>query len=202
MLLKVDSHFGHVIEETERGVVYQADGVLVDFSDPRPCVGCKVKCAEGQHDPCIVNLPSTRNACCGHGLDLAPNSKKPNGYVALDDGRTFRFSGLVGGAKIREVVDMVLKGEPLPDGFVFDEQKAWWSGLSDAQRQYVQDNMHGGLVELVTELKNGQPVNPDFIAGKALWFEGLSDDEKAWVHARVGGMLQGLVEKALALVQE
>lgn len=198
MLLKVDSQFGHVIEETDRGVVYQVDGVLVDGDNPRPCVGCQAKCAHGTHDPCIANLPNTRNACCGHGLDVTPMYKRPNGYVALEDGRTFRFSGLVGGERIRQAVDAALKGEDLPEGFAFDDEKAWWAGLSEAQRQYVQDNTHNGLVELVTEVRNGQPVSPAFLNGEAFWFDGLNDEEKEHVRARLGGMIEGLVQKALA----
>jgi len=36
------------------------DGIL-------PCKQCGKHPAEDEHDPCIVNLPGVRNACCGHG---------------------------------------------------------------------------------------------------------------------------------------
>jgi hypothetical protein len=198
MLSKIDSLFGHVVEETAQGVVYQADGVLVDGKNLRPCVGCKVKCVQGAQDPCIANLPSTANACCGHGLDVAPVRHSPNGYVALDDGRTFRFSGLVGGVRIRQAVDAALKGEALPDGFTFDEKKAWWTGLTDAQRQYVQDNIERGLGKLVTKVKNGEPPSPLFLTGQAPWWEGLDEKQKNQVQALMGEMLDELVQEALA----
>jgi len=197
MLFNVDSLFGHVIEETEKGVVYQADGVLVDGANLRPCVGCKAKCSSGEHDPCIANLPGTLNACCGHGVELTPVSKQWTGYVALEDGRTFRFSGLVGGARIREVVDAVLRGEALPDGFVFDEEKMWWAGLSAAQRQYVHDNSTAGLARVVTEVKNGEPPSAAFLAGEAAWWDGLTEDEKEQVWSRLGDMMKDLVQEAL-----
>jgi hypothetical protein len=196
MLFKIDSVFGHVIEETAQGVVYQADGVLVDGNNLRPCGGCKVKCAEGQHDPCIANLPSTLNACCGHGLDVTPVNHNPNGYVALEDGRTFRFSGLVGGERIRQAVDCALSGQDLPEGFTFDEEKMWWAGLTVAQRQYVQDNMLAMLGKLVTEVKNGEPPSPLFLKGEAMWWDGLDDEQKAQVWSRMGDAHNRLVQEA------
>jgi hypothetical protein len=197
MLFKVDTLFGHVIEETDHGVVYQADGVLVDAANLRACAGCNVKCSSGQQDPCIANLPGTLNACCGHGLERTPVSKQWTGYVALEDGRTFRFSGLVGGARIREVVDAVLRGEPLPDGFVFDEDKAWWAGLSENQRRYVHENTTAGLARVVTAVKNGEPPSAAFLAGEAMWWDGLTDEQKEQVWARLGDMMQDLVREAL-----
>jgi hypothetical protein len=196
MLFKVDTLFGHVIEETDKGVVYRASGVLVDFANPRPCLGCNAKCDNGSHDPCIANLPETLNACCGHGLDRTPVSNQWTGYVALDDGRTFRFSGLMGGERIRKAVLAAIKGEALPEGFVFDEDKAWWAGLSEKQRQYVQYNIPAGLVRLVTEVKNGEPVSPRFLAGEAMWWDGLSENEKQLVWARMGEMLDDLVRQS------
>jgi hypothetical protein len=197
MLFKVDTLFGHVIEETDRGVVYQADGALVDGANLRPCVGCNAKCSPGEQDPCIANLPGTLNACCGHGLELTPVSKRTTGYVALEDGRTFRFSGQVGGARIREVVDAVLRGEPLPDGFVFDEDKAWWAGLSENQRRYVHENTTAGLARVVTAVKNGEPPSAAFLAGEAPWWDGLTDEQKEQVWARLGDMMKDLVREAL-----
>jgi hypothetical protein len=196
MLFKIDSLFGHVIEETADGVVYQADGVLVDGTNLRPCVGCKVKCSEGSHDPCIANLPGTLNACCGHGLDVTPVHHNPNGYVALEDGRTFRFSGLFGGARIRQAVEAALKGEALPEGFAYDERKAWWTGLTDLQRQYVHDNTARGLATLVTAVTKREP-SPLFLKGEAMWWDGLNEEEKAQVWARTGKMIDALVREAL-----
>ncbi len=117
-------------------------------------------------------------------------SKQWTGYVALEDGRTFRFSGLVGGARIREVVDAVLRGEPLPDGFVFDEDKAWWSGLSETQRQYVHNNITAGLARVVTAVKNGEPPSAAFLAGEAPWWDGLTDEQKEQVWSRLGDMMK------------
>jgi hypothetical protein len=198
MLFKIDSLFGHVIEETAKGVVYQADGVLVDGKNLRPCVGCKVKCANGEQDPCIKNLPGTLNACCGHGLDVTPVNHNPNGYVSLEDGRTIRFSGLLGGERIRRAVDAALKGETLPEGFTFDENKMWWAGLTDSQRQYVQDNLVHMLAKLVTEVKNGEPPSPLFLKGEAMWYEELDEEQKALVWSRMGAAHDQLVQEALA----
>ncbi len=47
MLSKISSTFGHLIEETDLGVVYQADGAPVDFACPRACVGCGVQVRDG-----------------------------------------------------------------------------------------------------------------------------------------------------------
>ncbi len=58
MLFKVDTLFGHVIEETDHGVVYQADGALVDAANLRACAGCKVKCASGEQDPASPICPA------------------------------------------------------------------------------------------------------------------------------------------------
>src|SRR5579875_1074104 len=99
MLFKIDTLYGHIIEDTPQGPVYQDDGAPVDPENPRPCLGCKARLTPGSHDPCIANLPGTYQACCGHGLDRAPNSGRPNGYVGLTDGRTIEFSGLCGGAR-------------------------------------------------------------------------------------------------------
>lgn len=197
MLFKTDSLFGHVIEERGDGaVVYQDDGTEVDFSKPRGCAGCQAPCQEGEHDPCIANLPGTLNACCGHGLELSPVSRRPNGYVALADGRSFRFSGKVGGQSIRQAVALALAGEPLPDGFVYDEQQMWWSGLSDRQRQYVQDNILRGLAELVTRARHGEAPSPRFLAGEAMWWDGLTEDEKSEVLSGMAAMIATLVEES------
>ena len=31
------------------------------------CPHCKQDKVEGEHDPCIANLPGVKFACCGHG---------------------------------------------------------------------------------------------------------------------------------------
>ena len=198
MLFKIDSLFGHVIEETAEGVVYQADGVLVDGNNLRPCVGCKAQCDEGGHDPCIANLPGTLNACCGHGLDVTPVNHNPNGYVALEDGRTFRFSGLVGGTRIRQAVDAALKGEALPEGFTLDEKKMWWAGLTDTQRQYVHDNMGRMLANVVTQVQNGAPPSPRFLSGEVMWYDGLTEEQKMLGWSLMGPAHDALVQEALA----
>ena len=140
MLFKTDTLFGHVIEDTDDGPVYQDDGSKVDGDNPRPCLGCKVKIQHGEQDPCIANLPGTLNACCGHGRERTPVSGGLAGYVALRDGRTFRFPGTVGGEAVRAAVDLAIADKELPEGFVFDEEKMWWYGLTDAQVAYVHAN--------------------------------------------------------------
>jgi hypothetical protein len=199
MLFKIDSHFGHVIEETANGIVYQVDGSPVDPANPRSCAGCKVRCREGEQDPCIANLPGTSAACCGHGLDVTPVYKSPNGYVALDDGRRMSFSGLVGGERIRAAVEAALRGEELPDGFSFDDTRMWWTGLSDYQRQHVHNHMLEGLARLVTEAKKGEAPSARFLNGEAMWWDGLDEEQKAYVWAHTGEMIAQLVEEAKRL---
>ena len=79
LLFKTDTLFGHVIDDTPAGPVYRDDGSPVDDNNPRPCLGCGATCRHGEHDPCIANLPGTRNACCGHGLAKTPVRGNPNG---------------------------------------------------------------------------------------------------------------------------
>ena len=64
MLFKTDTLFGHVIEDTDDGPVYQDDGSKVDGDNPRPCLGCKVKIQHGEQDPenVAVALDLTRMA--------------------------------------------------------------------------------------------------------------------------------------------
>jgi hypothetical protein len=197
MLFKVDTAFGHVIEDTPEGPVYRDDRSPVDPQNPRPCLGCNVRIARGSHDPCIANLPETLNACCGHGLDKTPVHGNPSGYVALKDGRCFRFSGCVGGERIRAAVDAALKGDDLPEGFVFDKDKAWWEGLTEAQRGYVHQNMTRALAELVTEAKGGEPPSAKFLAGEAMWWDGLDEAQKAHVWGGMKAKIAGLVQEAL-----
>jgi hypothetical protein len=199
MLRKTDSVFGHVIDDTPAGPVYRDDGSPVDFKNPRPCLGCKAACREGEHDPCIANLPGVLNACCGHGLDQSPNGG-PNGYVAFKSGRTIRFSGCFGGERIREMVDSLLAGGELPDGVAQDKDRMWWEGLSDAQRAYVQERISDGIARIVREVTNGEHSCEQFLQGVQPWWEGLGEDHKAQVWARLGGMLIALREEALASV--
>lgn len=196
MLFDVDDLFGHVINRDGDGAVYADDGTTVDFANPRPCLGCKAKCVSGQHDPCIANLPSTRNACCGHGAPTRPTNDSPSGYVALEDGRTFRFLGTVGGAAIRAAVEAVLRGDPLPEGFTMDEDLPWWHGLTDAQKAYVQSSIVRGLRELVVE--SGATPSVAFDAGEAMWYDGLDDEHKTFVLNGMRAKLDELVLEAKA----
>ncbi len=197
MLFKIDTLYGHIIEDTPQGPVYQDDGAPVDPENPRPCLGCKARLTPGSHDPCIANLPGTYQACCGHGLDRAPNSGRPNGYVGLTDGRTIEFSGLCGGARIREAVDAALAGKPLPEGFCYGE-RMWWEGLSDARRQFVQERIPQALAHLVREVTYGRASAAAFLEGEKPWWEGLTEEQKGAVWSRLPAALALLVQEALA----
>ncbi|MDZ4832860.1 MAG: hypothetical protein SGJ27_03575 [Candidatus Melainabacteria bacterium] len=197
LLFSPDSEFGHVVENSPLGVIYRDDGTLVDSLNLRPCVGCNVKIARGEQDPCIANLPGTSQACCGHGLALCPRKHTPNGYVGLEDGRTFRFLGTVSGDSIRAAVAAALRGELLPEGFTFDQNRMWWEGLTEAQVAYVRQNMVRGLGELVTEAQGGLPPAEAFLAGQAMWHEGLDQDKKDFVMERLGDKIAELVQEAL-----
>ncbi len=194
-LFKIDTMFGHVVEETPEGLVYQDDRSPVTKETVRPCLGCNAVCGKG-HDPCIANLPGTRHACCGHGRDTTPVSNSPAGYVALEDGRRITFSGLVGGERIRAAVTALLAGDPLPEGFTLDENPMWWAGLSQKQRAYVEKNTPRGLAKLVREA--GAKPSKAFLKGKAMWWDGLNDEQKAYVWANLKRMLDELVSEALA----
>jgi hypothetical protein len=196
MLFKKDSVHGHVIVDTDSGPIYESDGMPVDNTNPRPCVGCSARIKNGEHDPCIANLPGAYQACCGHGLDRSPVHGNPNGYVAFKDGRSIRFSGLVGGPRIRAAVDAVLAEQPLPEGFEFEETRMWWEGLTEAQRAYVQQNMTRGLSQLVREATQAEP-SPKIISGEAMWYEGLNEEQKAHVMNSMQRMLAELVQEAL-----
>lgn len=198
MLFRVDTQYGHVVEDTPEGPVYQDDRSKVEPGNPRPCFGCAAKITPGSHDPCIANLPGTYQACCGHGRELTPNGNLP-GYAALKDGRFIRFSGCVGGARIREAIELALRNEPLPEGFAVDADRAWWEGLTDAQREYVQSNVPRGLAELVEQV-TGAPASPAFLAGEAPWWEGLTDVQKGLVWNSLKGKLAELVQEALQKV--
>jgi hypothetical protein len=194
MLFKVEDQFGHRVEDTESGVIYQSDGSLVDKTNPRPCFGCKARCKNGEQDPCITNLPGTLQACCGHGVELSPRGYL-NGYVALTDGRTIKFSGLVGGAAIRNAVEQALAGEELPAGFAFEDTRMWWAGLSVRQREYVDAHMLHGLSTLVEAVNDGY-ASPLILTGEAMWYEGLTEEQKTSVRGKLGQMLQDLVTEA------
>jgi len=196
MLFKTDTLFGHVIDETEPGVVvYRDDGTPVDFANPRTCKGCHAKCQTGGHDPCIANLPGTYQACCGHGLDKTPGDS-PSGYVGLTDGRIIEFSGLMGGKRIREAVDAALAGEALPEGFQFGE-RMWWEGLTEAQRAYVHGRIPDGLAILVRESLDGAEPNEAFLKGEAMWYEGLTGDQKSYVWSRLPAQIAAFAQEAL-----
>ncbi len=196
MLFKIDSLYGHVIEDTPQGPVYQNDKVLVDENNPRPCLGCNVQIKGGQ-DPCIANLPGVYQACCGHGLEQSAEGDRPNGYAAFKDGRCIRFSGAVGGTRIRAAVDAVLAEDQLPEGFVYDEQRPWWTGLSDGQRQYVQNSIPAALAKAVLKV-TGAPTSAAYVSGEQPWWDGLSDEQKSAVWAYMGTMLAELVQESLA----
>lgn len=198
MLFEIDSQYGHIVVDSPQGPVYQADGVLVDEKNPRPCAGCNAR-IEGGHDPCIADLPDVYQACCGHGLDRTSGNDRPNGYVAFKNGRCMRFSGLLGGERIRLAVEAVNSGDALPDGFQFDETRAWWEGLTDEQRSYVQQNIPRRLAAQVLKV-TGSPGSQAFQSGEAPWFDGLKDEHKEAVWANLGTMLADLVQESLIMV--
>ncbi len=197
LLFEVDTEYGHIVDASPLGPVYRDDGSLVDYANLRPCFGCKVKIEPFGHDPCIAQLPGTIQACCGHGLDKSPRTGIPAGYAALRDGRTIRFSGCEGGERVRQVVESCLAGEPLPEGFNFDADRAWWDGLSDSQCDYVRARIADALLRLVTAVRNGQPVSERYLSGEEMWWDGLSDDEKAGVWNQMPAALAELVAEAL-----
>jgi len=197
LLFDVDTEYGHVVDASALGPVYRDDGSFVDYANLRPCFGCKVKIERFGHDPCIAQLPGTLQACCGHGLDKSPRTGMPAGYAAFRDGRTIRFSGCEGGPRIRQVVEGVLAGQPLPEGFEFDADRAWWDGLSETQCHYVRERIAPGLVRLVTAVRNGQPVSERFLSGEAMWWDGLTAEEKQTVLGQMPGLLAELVAEAL-----
>lgn len=196
MLFKTDTLFGHVIEDTDDGPVYQDDGSKVDGDNPRPCLGCKVKIQHGEQDPCIANLPGTLNACCGHGRERTPVSAGLAGYVALRDGRTFRFPGTVGGEAIRAAVDLAIAEKELPEGFVFDEEKMWWYGLTDAQVAYVHANTRRAIFVVVREVTAGKLPDDSYLTSENPWWTGLDDDQKGACWAALGGMMSALAAEA------
>lgn len=195
MLFKIDTLFGHVIEEREDGVVYQDDGSRVDGNNLRPCLGCNLKCNQGEHDPCIAGLPDTLNACCGHGRELTPVSGNLSGYVGLKDGRIIRFAGNLGGERIKEAVAAALADQPLPDGFAVTE-KAWWGGLSQEQVNLVHTKLPLYIARVV-EAVSGQTPN-GFIYGDDPWWTGLSDEQRS----RVWKLLSANHDRFVALILE
>ena len=65
---------------------YWADDDTLKKGNPRPCNLCgkgRVK----KMDPCIVNLPDVKFACCGHGVKGDDNF----GYVYMNEGSRFTF---------------------------------------------------------------------------------------------------------------
>lgn len=59
------------------------DNSLVALGESRPCGCCGEYTTPAGHDPCIANLPSVMNACCGHGCI-------EDAYVQFVDGRRLR----------------------------------------------------------------------------------------------------------------
>ena len=200
LLFSPDTIHGHIVEDSAAGPIYRDDGSLVDSQAPRPCFGCKLQIQAGSHDPCIANLPGVRHACCGHGLERTPLHNNLSGYVAFESGRAMRFSGLLGGERIRQAVAAALEGEPLPDGFAFEEDVPWWDGLSDNQRAYVTAGIPAALLERVREVKRGEPLSPAYLAGEAMWWDGLTPEQKAEVWDSLRGLIDVLVQEARLVV--
>lgn len=196
MLFKLDTLFGHVIEDTEDGPVYQDDHSPVTADSIRPCKGCGACIKQGEQDPCIANLPGTLNACCGHGRETTATGKPNPGYVGLEDGRTFRFSGTVGGEAIRRAVELALAGEELPEGFEMDEEKMWWEGLTEDQRAYVYAHLEQAIFDLVRELTDGQFPDDDYLTTDKMWYEGMEEGDKNRVLAAMGPMMETLAAAA------
>ena len=77
-------YHGHAVYCTE----YDKTWRYKDTEEPikevpiRPCPKCGGLPTKDGHDPCIANLPSVKNACCGHGQE--------NGYVSFENGQTIR----------------------------------------------------------------------------------------------------------------
>lgn len=65
---------------------YKADGMIVNESDPRPCVRCNKKPLSSGEDNCLGILPGVKNACCGHGVK--------EGYFEFKNGVTVRFDNM------------------------------------------------------------------------------------------------------------
>ncbi|MBX9687323.1 MAG: hypothetical protein K2X27_11515 [Candidatus Obscuribacterales bacterium] len=191
LLFSPDTIHGHIIEDGPQGPLYRDDGSLVDEQPPRACFKCKLMIAPGAHDPCIANLPKTVNACCGHGLDRTPH-KNLSGYVGLESGKIFRFSGLVDAEQIRAAVSAAIKGEALPEGFIYDELP-WWHGLSAEQRSYVQERIPAALQKRVQEVKRGEPLSAAYLRGEAMWWDGLSPEQKDEVWNSLSDIIADLV---------
>lgn len=67
---KADSfYFGHPIyQRKDKEWRYLKDNSILDFDKPKPCLKCNKERPASGHDPCIMNLPNVKFACCGHGL--------------------------------------------------------------------------------------------------------------------------------------
>ncbi|MBK9141072.1 MAG: hypothetical protein IPM23_01150 [Candidatus Melainabacteria bacterium] len=199
MLFKRSTLFGHVITEGDDGEpIYEDDGSKVK-GNLRPCFGCKARISSGEHDPCIADLPDTMHACCGHGRDRT-FSGAPSGYVALNDGRCFRFLGTESGEAIRMAVDAARAGEDLPPGFVFDAENMWWKDLTEAQIDFVYANLREGIFHLVRRLSQGRfPPDQYLVDNEMMWFEGIKDEDlKLAVLAEMRGVMEELVAAAKA----
>lgn len=197
MVWKIDERYGHLVENADDGSeVYLDDRTPVTKETLRPCLKCSLPCAPGKHDPCIANLPGTTNACCGHGLEFWPDGRQRRGYVALEDGRSFRFSPLADAESIREATALALQEKPLPEGFVYDERKAWWTGMTQVQYDYVIAGMPAIIRKAVEQVMRGQPLNEAYLQGKALWWTGLSEEQKREVFALLHTSVDELAAEA------
>jgi hypothetical protein len=195
LLFMMDALFGHVIEDSEGGPVYKEDGVRVDLDHLRPCAHCGARSELGSHDACIANLPSVRQACCGHGLDCLPGSDRPAGYVELEDGRVLEFSGRCGGTRIQEAVKAAVTGEPLPAGFCYGERVPW-KGLSHAQREYVQRRALAELARVVHEVGGRELAEEGLLKPDEPWWVGLTKEQKSCVWAKMRAKVAELAEEA------
>lgn len=65
---------------------YWADDDTLIKNNPRPCTMCGKGRIKGM-DPCIINLPNVKFACCGHGVKDEYNT----GYVSMNDGVRLEF---------------------------------------------------------------------------------------------------------------
>lgn len=94
-------HRGHkVIALKDSKGVYSdwryLDGSSLKKEGDRPCVRCGKMPTEKGHDPCISDLPNTKYACCGHGVE--------DGYVKLNNGKSIRFNTDYSREQIEEII--------------------------------------------------------------------------------------------------
>ena len=73
---------GHAIETTNGEWVY-SDTKEPTVGNKRRCGHCKQRTTHDGHDACLGELPSVKNACCGHGVTKGA-------YVQMVDGSVLR----------------------------------------------------------------------------------------------------------------